>query len=147
MNISSRKHQSRRWIISLTILAILLTNFLSSVVILNPSQYEGGGNWLTGEKVLICTSNGLKWISIDSLQLQNSAWSKQHDDQNEHGDIQFHCPLLKHHQSVGIFPAEALFFLLVLLSLHQKIRLANRKSVSERIYFSYAPKHSPPCHS
>ncbi|WP_370646541.1 DUF2946 family protein [Photobacterium sp. OFAV2-7] len=144
MNISSRKHQSTRWVISITIFAILLMNFLSSVVILNPSHYQGGGNWLTGEKVLICTSEGLKWISVDSLKQQNSALS-QHDSQGEHGDIKFHCPLLKHHQSIGTFPTEALFFLLALLSLHQKFRLNNRKSFSQRIYFMYAPKHSPPC--
>ncbi|WP_160658125.1 hypothetical protein [Photobacterium alginatilyticum] len=125
-------------------MAILLSNFLSSVVILNPSQYQGSGNWLTGEKVLICTSEGLKWISVDSLHQQNSALSQQHASQGEHGDIKFHCPILKHHQATGTFLTGVLFFLLAVLSLHQKFRLNNRKSFSQRIYFSYAPKHSPP---
>lgn len=144
MSIDSRTHQNKKWVISFTIFAILLTNFLSSVVILNPSLYQGGENWLTGEKVLICTSKGLQWVDVHSLQQQNLAFSGQHDAGSEYSDVKFHCPILKHHQPLSSFPAEGLLFLLVLLSLHLKIRLLNRESASERIYFHYAPKHSPP---
>lgn len=144
MDFNSRIHKIERWVVSITIFAILLTNFLTSVVILNPSAYQGEGNWLTGEKVLICTSEGLKWINVNTLNQQNHQMAGEHDVTNEYHGIKFHCPILKHHQPVSSFPATALFFLLALLCLIQKIRLANREAVSERIYFSYAPKHSPP---
>lgn len=132
-----------QWIVSMTVLAILLTNFLSSVVILNPSAYQGQGNWLTGEKVLICTSEGLRWIRVETLRQQNHHETGAQNTTEHHG-MKFHCPFLKHHQPLGIFPAAALFFLLALISLIAKTRLAPRPALTERIYFSYAPKHSPP---
>jgi len=144
MNFNSRIQNIDRWMVSMIICAILLTNFLNSVVILNPSMYQGGENWLTGEKVLICTSKGLQWIDVGTLNQQNHRQTDKHDAENEHHEMKFHCQILKHHQPISSFPASAIFFLLVVLCMIQNIRLVRRQAVSERIYFSYAPKHSPP---
>ncbi|MCW8328396.1 hypothetical protein MD588_06200 [Photobacterium sp. SDRW27] len=144
MDSNSRENHIKQWVVVLTILAILLTNFLNSVVILNPSAYHGGKNWLTGEKVLICTNQGLKWIDISTLNQLHRNHSGKHETASTHHEMKFHCPILKHHQPLSSFPSTAIFFLLVVLSLIQNIRLNSREAVSERIYFSYAPKHSPP---
>ncbi|UTV30665.1 hypothetical protein [Photobacterium atrarenae] len=128
-------------VIALTLLSILLTQFLSAIVVLNPAHYQGNGNWLTGEKVLICTSEGLKWVAVSELRIQNSQEATANETPHA---LKFHCPILKLPPVLEHAPLAAGFFLLALLFCFYPVRLFNCNRVLERIYFNYAPKHSPP---
>ncbi|UXI03202.1 hypothetical protein [Photobacterium sp. TY1-4] len=125
----------------LTLLSILLTQFLSAIVVLNPAHYQGNGNWLTGEKVLICTSQGLKWVEVSQLRHQNQTDAATGETPHV---LKFHCPILKLPPVLEHTPLAAGFFLLTLLFCFFPVQLFNCNRVLERIYYRYAPKQSPP---
>lgn len=129
---------SRKFICLLAVTALLTSSLLSSVAVLNPRLFVKEKGWLTGEKVLVCTSAGLRWVSVQSLEQSDH----HHDD--EHPRFNTHCPVFKLYdnnpqQLEGDYKLvrqlQFIGYLGDYLSLYTP--------TSQRL-FLLAPKHSPP---
>ncbi|KIE19919.1 hypothetical protein SE23_13290 [Vibrio sinaloensis] len=140
--ISQRKHK----VMALYVISALLFQlYLLATLSLNPSQVHNN-NWLAqaqGEKVLLCTAEGFKWVDINELIEDNNSTTL---DSNEiHDPLKFSCPLLDVCQLVILVAA------LVLVALTQWLCRTKANSnppllilCQQRIYLSLAPKQSPP---
>lgn len=138
-SLTNQNDTRRRWICLLVIVALIASSLFSSVVVLNPQYFAKQSGWLTGQQVLICTSEGLRWTSVSTLKQDSS---DQHS--NEHQSFNIHCPIFKLHDSKG-------------LSVEGDYTLAHyiqfvgflggysplEKTITNRLYL-IAPKHSPP---
>lgn len=129
-----------RKLISLLVAAALITSsLLSSVVVLNPQFFAKNAGWLTGEKVLICTSEGLKWFSASSLERHNN-----HQDHSEHSGFNTHCPIFKLHDGKGFsFDGAYNFVGFIQFVGHIGHIQSQHHAVTSKLY-RIAPKHSPP---
>ncbi|PSW19815.1 hypothetical protein C9I98_10140 [Photobacterium sanctipauli] len=140
----NRLHQQRTQMVCFAIIvSLLMTNLIASIVVLNPHQDTAqNSHWLTGDKVLICTSAGLQWVDVTNLNGQSSKPAetdhKQHSDQ-----YNFHCPVFKLTQ---VTPFEATAS--VGADFHLTHHISNTGHdfipVQQQIYYLFAPKHSPP---
>ena len=86
----------RKWFCLLLALTLFSSSLLSSIVVLNPQYFKKQAGWLTGDHVLICTSEGLMWISVSSLEKHSN-----HQDHDEHSSFNAHCPVFKLHDNKG----------------------------------------------
>ncbi|WP_319534224.1 hypothetical protein [uncultured Vibrio sp.] len=131
------------------ILAVLFQLYLASTAVLNPTQVHNK-NWLSefqNEKVLLCTADGFKWVSINSLIAANSdSASPFIHNLNLHEGFQFECPLL---QAVQLFVLCAIGLCLATIDWLRRVkpllspyRLAQ---CGRLVYKHIAPKQSPPC--
>ncbi|MGF1684085.1 hypothetical protein [Photobacterium minamisatsumaniensis] len=137
-------HQMRLMVTLTIIVSLIVSNVLSSLVVLNPDQNNIARNWLTGDKVLICTSEGLQWININTLKGKNN----HHDSENHSAEhqslVKFHCPIFKLQQvALNDFSGPFLAFVTLSAQLPAEIKL-NYIPIITRLYYDYAPKHSPP---
>ncbi|MGF1701654.1 hypothetical protein L4D09_15285 [Photobacterium makurazakiensis] len=143
-NKTMTQHQMRLMVVLTIVVSLIMSNVLSSLVVLNPDQNSIARNWLTGDKVLICTSEGLQWISINTLKEKNS-----HPDSEKHSTehqplVKFHCPIFKLQQvALNDFSGPFLAFVTLSTQLPAEVKL-NYMPILTRLYYDYAPKHSPP---
>ena len=130
---------SRKWLCSLLIIALFTSSLLSSVVVLNPQFFAKNAGWLTGEKVLICTSEGLKWVSVSSLERHSN-----HQNHDEHSDFNAHCPVFKLHDGKGFsFDGAYNFVGFIQFVGHIGSSQSQYHNLANKLY-RIAPKHSPP---
>ncbi len=126
------------------ITALLFQMFVSATVVLNPKQFNSE-TWLSelqSDRVLLCTAQGLKWVSVS--ELMSPIEDSPHVDPN-HEPIQFHCTLLK----AGQYSLVLAFAVLAIIALWLnrfniplvifEPRISRRKAT-----LMLAPKQSPP---
>lgn len=138
-SLTNQNYTRRRWTCLLVIVALIASSLLSSVVVLNPKYFVKQPGWLTGQQVLICTSEGLRWTSVSTLKQDSS---DQHS--NEHQSFDIHCPIFKLHDSKGLsveggYTLAHYIQFVGFLGDYQ----SRQKQVTDRLYL-IAPKHSPP---
>ncbi len=63
MGVSAQK----RSLLSLTLLAFLVSILLPFAAVYNPSAAEAAQSSVFGDRILICTIDGFKWVSLDEL--------------------------------------------------------------------------------
>ncbi len=127
------------------IAALLFQIYLLATMALNPSQVNNK-NWLSeaqGEKILLCTAEGFKWVKISEL-IEDNAMSPLPVDEI-HDPLKFQCPLLEMCQFSITMIAMVLAALAVWLC-----RIATSSTPYHhvqsyrKIYLALAPKQSPP---
>ncbi|MCG7499448.1 hypothetical protein MHO82_21505 [Vibrio sp. Of7-15] len=124
------------------IFAILFKVYLSAVVVLNPSAYSTANSIFSvnaDEKVLICTTTGLKWVNVADLLSEN----KQSSPGDAH--FQLHCPILKNNNqySFQVVVAHFLPYLSIAPFKYTFAAIPAQFSGSKK-YLEFAPKQSPP---
>ena len=124
------------------IFAILFKVYLSAIVVLNPSAYSiTNSNFSvnTDEKVLICTSTGLKWVNVADLLAKN----KKTPSDDSHFQLQ--CPILKNNNQYSFQVAIAHFlpYFSIAPIKYTFTAIPAQFSGSKR-YLEFAPKQSPP---
>ena len=129
----------RKWFCSLLVLALFSSSLLSSIVVLNPQYFEKQAGWLTGDNVLVCTSEGLKWVSVASLERHSN-----HHGHEEHSSFNAHCPVFKLHDGKGfIFEGAYNFVGFIQFVGHIGNIESQYHGLTNKLY-RFAPKHSPP---
>lgn len=124
------------------IFAILFKVYLSAIVVLNPSAYSTTNSIFsinTDEKVLICTTTGLKWVNVADLLAEN----KKSPSDDSH--FQLHCPILKNNNqySFQVVVAHFLPHFSIAPFKYSFTAIPAQFSGSKR-YLEFAPKQSPP---
>ncbi len=141
-----RNNTSMQKVLALYVIATLLFQlYLLATMALNPSQVHSK-NWLSnaqGEKVLLCTAEGFKWVDISELIAANdSGDASQH---NYHAPLKFSCPLLDVCQlALLIFAVIASVIAQWLARIQPLFHAYRYLRATQRIYLSLAPKQSPP---
>lgn len=98
-------------------------------------------NWQTRDKVLICTSQGLKWVSLSSLQ---SSQAESHTKTDHQTLLKSHCPVFKLHPG-NHFNMEGAFLLIIaLVSYRRRVKPVSSPFTISKRFYRFAPKHSPP---
>ncbi len=131
------------------IIAVLFQLYLASTAVLNPTQVHNK-NWLSeaqGERVLLCTANGFKWVNINELITANRKASSEFiHSLNLYDDFHFECPLL---QAVQFFLLCTLGLYLATVHWLRRVKHAQilyHFALCRRLVYKHlAPKHSPPC--
>ncbi|BDR13977.1 hypothetical protein [Vibrio sp. STUT-A11] len=127
------------------IAAVLFQIYLLATMALNPSQVHNK-NWLSeaqGEKILLCTAEGFKWVDIKDLIEDNTMGSPSNTD--VHDPLKFSCPLL----DVCQFSISVLAMVIAAIALwlcRVTAPFVNYLHIhcQRKIYLSLAPKQSPP---
>ena len=125
--------------------ALLFQIYLLATMALNPSQVHNK-NWLSeaqGEKILLCTAEGFKWVDIKEL-IDNNAEAPLSLGE-VHDPLKFQCPLLEMCQF------SVVMFALVLTAIAVWLCRATGPYIGyshiycfNKIYLALAPKQSPP---
>lgn len=145
MQITGISQRKRRVMALYVITALLFQLYLLATLSLNPSQVHNN-NWLAeaqGEKVLLCTADGFKWVDINELIEDNNSATL---DSNEiHDPLKFSCPLL------DVCKLSVLIMAIVLAAIALWLCRVNTRSIASplllcqrKFYLSVAPKQSPP---
>jgi len=126
----------------IVILSFLFNSLVSSIVVLNPKQFNSQSRNISqviSEKVLICTSDGLKWVDAQELIADNEQNpSSNHKAQN-------HCPFLKYYQQQILLLQICCFLIYLALVIIQSSKLFEGFTARlNKLYLSCAPKQSPP---
>ncbi|MCQ1059168.1 hypothetical protein ACQKPX_12630 [Photobacterium sp. DNB23_23_1] len=138
-SLTSPNNTSRKWTSLLVVAALIASSLLSSVVVLNPHYFEKQSGWLTGEKILICTSAGLRWVSVSALERKN-----KHQHSDDHQNYNSHCPTFKLHDSRSLsFNGSYTLVHDIQFVVHLADYQSQQKQITDRLYL-IAPKHSPP---
>jgi len=139
------KHVFQQVMAFFVIIALLFQIYIAATITLNPSEVLQK-NWLSklqGEKILLCTPQGFKWVSVNELITQNSDGS--HSAEEDHQSLQFSCPLLKAFQHFIVFAVLLVYLLSVWLNRSTpRAPQYNYTSYQQKVYLSFAPKQSPP---
>ncbi len=127
------------------IAALLFQIYLLATMVLNPSQVHNE-NWLSDaqdEKVLLCTSEGFKWVDVRELIEANSETT--FDIDSIHEPLKFSCPLLDVCKISAILAAIVLTAITLWLARFSP-NFPNYQHISckRNLYLSIAPKQSPP---
>lgn len=130
------------------IISLLFQIYLSATIVLNPGQITQS-NWLNklqGEKVLLCTTEGFKWVNINDVIQQNQSQSLSSSTDNlDHQPLQYSCPILKACQYSLLLVVGLLCLLQAWLARYTPIRNKYQfHQCQQKVYLSLAPKHSPP---
>ena len=138
---------SRRWTSLLVVISLFASSLLSSIIVLNPQLFKLQNPLLTGDKVLVCTHEGLRWFSTNTLSnLKHNQFSAQdaaqHDD--AHSRYNAHCPIFKLHDNNTHY-VEGTYNLIGFIRFTGHIGNYQSLPVKDinRLYL-IAPKHSPP---
>lgn len=127
------------------IAALLFQLYLLATLSLNPSQVHNN-NWLAeaqGEKVLLCTADGFKWVDINELIADNNRGMLESGE--IHDPLRFSCPLLDVCQlSLLVMAIVLTAIALWLCRIHIRAIVASLLLCQRKRYLSVAPKHSPP---
>ena len=75
-----------RSLLSLTLLAFLVSILLPFAAVYNPSAAQASESSLFGDRILICTIDGFKWVSLDDVGTEQ----EDHGDSNQK---EFECAL------------------------------------------------------
>ncbi|MDO6527161.1 hypothetical protein Q4519_15880 [Motilimonas sp. 1_MG-2023] len=135
------------------IVALLFQIFISATVLLNPALVTHS-SWLNsalGDKVLICTSTGFKWVDINELvetnqtNLSENTPTSSNQANTEHDSVTFTCPLLKACQYYALLAALLVLVLTTWLA-RNKIAIPYYLYICslQKVYLLNAPKTSPP---
>lgn len=127
------------------IAALLFQIYLLATMVLNPSQVHNE-NWLSDaqdEKILLCTSEGFKWVDVSELIEANDDETVTLD--SVHEPLKFSCPLLDICKISAIVAALILTAMTLWLARFSPT-IPNYQHISCRrnLYLSIAPKQSPP---
>ncbi len=149
MQITHLQSKKQRLAAFAVIFAVLFQLYLSSAAVLNPTQVHNK-NWLSeaqGERVLLCTADGFKWVNINSLVEANKHTSSEFvNSLHLHDDFHFECPLL---QAVQFFLLCSIGLLIATIHWLRRIKpsqvLYHFTQCGRLVYRDLAPKHSPPC--
>lgn len=127
------------------IAALLFQIYLLATMALNPSQVHNK-NWLSeaqGEKILLCTAEGFKWVDIKELIEDNTISSPSNAE--FHDPLKFSCPLLDVCQfSISVLAMVIAAIALLLCRVSVCYADYSHIHCQRKIYLSLAPKQSPP---
>lgn len=149
MQITHLQYRKQRVAAFAVIFAVLFQLYLASTAVLNPTQIHNS-NWLSeaqGERVLLCTADGFKWVDINTLVAANKHTSSEFvKSLHLHDDFHFECPLL---QAVQFFLLCSIGLLLATIHWLRRVKhakiLYHFTQCRRLVYKHLAPKHSPPC--
>ncbi len=147
MQLSKVNSRIAKQITVLIAVSMLSQIYLSTVLVLN-SQNLQQTNWLSSlftDKVLICSDNGMQWVSVSEIIAHNKARLGVTEQDKSEQPKQLDCPLLK------AFKYPVLLFA-ILLSLFQlwlkpPVSIFNKYSFQpcwKKLTVQLAPKQSPP---
>lgn len=133
---------------ALVITSLLFQIYLSATIVLNPEQINQS-NWLNklqGEKVLLCTAEGFKWVNINDVIQQNHAKTTSDSTDNiDHHPLQYSCPILKACQYSLLLVVGLLCLLLAWLTRYSSTTNTYQfHQCQQKVYLLLAPKNSPP---
>lgn len=145
MHISRNKQIKQKVMAIYVIAALLFQIYLLATMALNPSQVNNK-NWLSeaqGEKILLCTAEGFKWVDIRELIGDNAERPVSLNDIHE--PLKFQCPLLEMCQFSIVMMALVLAAIAVWLYRVTSSYLDYSHTYCfNKIYLTLAPKQSPP---
>ncbi|MBC7005059.1 hypothetical protein BIZ37_21065 [Photobacterium sp. BZF1] len=132
----------------LVTISLFASSLLSSVVVLNPHFFSLQSPILTGGKILVCTHEGLRWFSSNSVNsLDNKHLSHSPNEKNQegsHSSFNAHCPVFKLHDNKGDYHESAYRFVgFIRFAGHFVTDYTLTLPNTNRLYL-IAPKHSPP---
>ena len=141
-----RNNKSMQKVMALYVIAALLFQiYLLATMVLNPSQVHSQ-SWLSdaqNEKVLLCTSEGFKWVNVDELINANNHSESVID--SAHEPLKFSCPLLDVFKLSAIVAAFLLATVTLWLARYTPtISCYQHIGCRRDLYLLIAPKQSPP---
>lgn len=145
MQIATNRQVKQKVMAVYVIAALLFQIYLLATMALNPSQVHNK-NWLSeaqGEKILLCTAEGFKWVDIKELIEDNTISSPSNSD--FHDPLKFSCPLLDICQfSISLLAIVIAAIALWLCRVTAPFANYSHFHCERKIYLSLAPKQSPP---
>ncbi|PKF60599.1 hypothetical protein CW745_13795 [Psychromonas sp. psych-6C06] len=127
------------------ICSVLFQIYLSAFLTLNINTIQQP-NWLSellGDKVLVCSEDGFKWVSMSRIVKQNNQLLAE--SESAHQISKYQCPLLEAFKYPAIFFA---IFIAAMISWMRHYSFAVSIFIvsisSQKSYLSLAPKQSPP---
>lgn len=132
------------------LVTLLFQLFMSAMVLLNPNMVNQT-SWLNsalGDKVLICSAEGFKWVDANALIETNQQVTSLFDssaDVPEHEPLALTCPLLDACQYY-LFISALLIIVLSLWLTNRKLNIHHYQYLCslQKVYLHLAPKASPP---